>query len=56
MNEYKIPPEVAYLVAVGIYREIGAFIKSVDPKDYESFKAEHENRKIVQALPSVMRQ
>ena len=55
MAEYHIPQEAAHLVAVGLYRQIGAFIKEADQADYMRFKAEYLAKQAAEAAPPVKR-
>lgn len=42
MNEYKIPSELAHLLAVGLFQSAERFIRDADPSDLEAFRADYE--------------
>jgi hypothetical protein len=41
VSEYRIPRDAARLIAIGLFREIGAYIQAADREDYAKFKAEY---------------
>lgn len=45
MTEYRIPQVAARQIAVGVFRDIGAFIKAADQADLKKFRDEYERRK-----------
>jgi hypothetical protein len=55
-DEYVIRTEIARAIAVGIYRDIGAFVavaKRDSPEDYARFKAEYQAMQAVQSSTPV---
>ena len=55
MIEYKISREIGKAIAVGLYRDIAAFIKAADKEDYTRFKVEYEARQAARAPPPMKR-
>ena len=58
MSHYRIPREAAYQIAVGIYRDIGAFLAAAqrdNPNDYKRFQLDYLEKQSKQKAATVRR-
>ncbi|AFM43397.1 hypothetical protein Desaci_4558 [Desulfosporosinus acidiphilus SJ4] len=58
MIHYKLAQKVAYMLAAGLYRDIGSFIAAArrdNPEDYERFKNEYLAKETKQTSSHVKR-